>query len=333
MVGAAGCLRLDGNDASPTVEETFVTSEKGENIDQPAVWHGDDAHLLLVTAKSSHELDVFDAATGEYLDSIGNEGAGVVEFDRPNGLYVIDDLAVVVERDNARAQLLRLPEGEPLGTFGEDRLRKPYEGMVFDGPEGYEIYITDDYDASELSELDERVKRYRFTISDDGVDAEHVNSFGATEEPGALHAVESIYADPEHDRLMIADEDDYSMKLYDLGGDFLEVVTDVFDEGNDPEGIALYENDGSGYWVFTEQAGHDDSLLFERDRSRFHVFDRESLEHVATFRGEETANTDGVWLTQTAFGPFPSGAFYAVHDDRTVSAFDLAEIAKATGID
>ena len=41
-----------------------------------------------------------------------------------------------------------------------------------------------------------------------------------------------------------------------------------------------------------------------------------------------TRNTDGIAITQTAFGPFKKGAFYAVHDDGNIAAFDLADIAE-----
>ena len=51
------------------------------------------------------------------------------------------------------------------------------------------------------------------------------------------------------------------------------------------------------------------------------------------FSGAVTANTDGVALTGRSFGPFSRGAFYAVHDDGNVAAFDLAEIVRALGLD
>ncbi|ELY90728.1 hypothetical protein [Natrinema altunense] len=35
---------------SETIEEEFFTSEKGDNIDTPAVWHGEDEDLLLLTS-------------------------------------------------------------------------------------------------------------------------------------------------------------------------------------------------------------------------------------------------------------------------------------------
>ena len=61
----------------------------------------------------------------------------------------------------------------------------------------------------------------------------------------------------------------------------------------------------------------------------FHVFDRTSLAHLGSFRGNTTLNTDGIALTQRSYGDFPSGAFFAVHDDGNVAAFSWAAIADA----
>ena len=90
------------------------------------------------------------------------------------------------------------------------------------------------------------------------------------------------------------------------------------------EGIALYAcGDGSGYWISTDQGETSNS---------FHIFDRQTLEHVGSFAGETTMNTDGIALTQVGFGPFPNGAFYAVHDDQSIAAFSWAEIADRLGL-
>lgn len=43
-------------------------------------------------------------------------------------------------------------------------------------------------------------------------------------------------------------------------------------------------------------------------------------------------NTDGVALTQAVFGPFPSGAFYAVPNDGYIAAFSWGEIAEGLGL-
>lgn len=301
------------------VVESFFTPEEGETTDTPAVWHGDDDHLLVVTDKDANELLVFDAADGSYRDSIGQEGMDVGEFRFPNSVEIVGDIALVVERDNTRVQVLEMPTGSPIGTFGQKDLRAPYGSRTIATEDGYEVYVTDNYDPDGWADLDERIKHYRVTLSDGGVEADLINVFGDTNGEGALEIVETIHVDPVHDRLLIADEGDQAIKLYDLAGEFVEVVTTVFDDGfldrgNDPEGIALYSTgNGGGYLLFTEQT----------DPSVFHVVDRESLEYRTRFSGEETANTDGIWLTQESFGPFSSGAFYADHDDRTVAAFDL----------
>ncbi len=78
------------------------------------------------------------------------------------------------------------------------------------------------------------------------------------------------------------------------------------------------------YWLATDQDEVD---------NRFLVLDRENLGGRGAFSGAVTANTDGVALTGRSFGPFSRGAFYAVHDDGNVAAFDLVEILAALGLD
>ncbi|KAB2837362.1 MAG: hypothetical protein F9K45_12900 [Melioribacteraceae bacterium] len=61
--------------------------------------------------------------------------------------------------------------------------------------------------------------------------------------------------------------------------------------------------------------------------NRFLIFDRITLNYIGAFKGVNTLNTDGIWLAQKPFGKFSRGAFYAVHNDGNVSAFDFGEIA------
>jgi 3-phytase len=56
--------------------------------------------------------------------------------------------------------------------------------------------------------------------------------------------------------------------------------------------------------------------------SIFHLFDHRTFDHLGAFSGETTANTDGITVTSMASEAFPSGAVFAVHDDRGVAAFD-----------
>jgi 3-phytase len=161
-------------------------------------------------------------------------------------------------------------------------------------------------------------------VASDSLSSEHVRVFGDIKGDGVLHKVESIFLDPEYNRLLIADEA-YNMrnvKIYDPQGNFSGEVIPSSNFDSEPEGIALFKcSNGTGYWFITDQ--------HESDANKFEVFDRETLEHLGTFKGEITRNTDGIWLSQRSFGNFEFGAFFPVHDDGSVTAIDLKDIAEA----
>src|SRR3546814_3015825 len=91
-----------------------------DNIDSPAAWAAPDGRVLVIaTAKATDRLVVYDGATGETLRHVGRSGAGEGEFDRPNGVAVVDELLFVVERDNRRVQVLRLPGFSPVARSAE----------------------------------------------------------------------------------------------------------------------------------------------------------------------------------------------------------------------
>jgi len=323
-----------------TVAEAFLTANTpAENTDSPASWTDDAGRTLLVaTAKDTHRLNVYDGDTGEHIRDVGGEGPGPGEFNRPNGIAVLDDLLFVVERDNRRVQVLRLPGFEPLGPFGQDELRQPYGLWVNRLANGVvEVLVSDNYmsPADEdlpppLAELDERIKRYHLdaaALANGNVQAQLAGMFGDTTAAGAIRITESLLGDPAHDRLLISEEDQSGgtlLREYGLDGRFRgrNVGADVFQA--QAEGIALWQcDDGSGYWIATDQFA---------DRSLFHVFDRISLAHLGVFAGNTVANTDGVWLQQAPTARFPAGVFYAVNDDQGIGAFDWRDIARALDI-
>ncbi|NBB77133.1 MAG: phytase [Bacteroidetes bacterium] len=321
----------------PVLTEAFHTDrDQGENVDSPAVWHGPSGeHWLLATAKEGHSILVFDAADGSFLKRVGSEGASEGEFQRPNGIAVIDDLMLVVERDNARVQIFTLPGLNFAGFIAHEDLRYPY-GLTVDKNShgGYELYVSDNYNPAlegypPEEELDERIHHYRFWLNDDQmVQFETVRLFGEIHGPGILHKVESIFMDRHYNRLLVADEaySERTIKIYDLEGNFTGemIPNDYFT--SEPEGITLYScSDGSGYWIMTDQHQSPDNI--------FQVFDRESLEYMGGFSGEITRNTDGIWLTQRSFGPFDKGAFYPVHDDGSITAIGWSDIARALNLD
>lgn len=337
----------DDNDEDPmlsqagvphaVVPEAFITTRTpDDNVDSPALWRGPDGRaLLLATAKATGRLMAYDGDTGESLDPLGRRGTGAAEFDRPNGIFVVDDLVFVVERDNQRVQVLRLPGFEPVGHFGGSELKQPYGIWLHaTAPGRYDVRVTDAYmagvDADDedivppLAELDRRIQRYTVTIDGDTLQATLADSEGDTTAAGAIRIPESIWGDTAHGRLLVAEEDTVTgtaLREYRLDGRF---AGRTIGEGlfkAQAEGIALWQcDDGSGYWLATDQF---------KDRSLFHVFDRENLAHLGAFAGKTTGNTDGVWLHQPGTANFPAGVFYAVHDDMAVAAFDWRAIATA----
>ena len=331
--GAADTTAAPGDSLEVVViEEAFETERDTlDDVDSPTVWHGpDDQHWLLTTAKATDVILVHDAATGEPIRRLGGTGSGPGQLDRPNGVAAIGDLLFVVERDNARIQVFSLPELESLGTFGEEELQRPYGIAAYlDGQGRVELYVTDNYELEEDvippdSALGERVEHFRAWVEGGQLRREHVRTFGDTTGPGVLRKVETIAIDPTNDRVVIAEElaPDSHWKIYHLDGRFSE----VFGRGYFPheaEGLALYACPDGGYWIATDQ---------DEETNTFHVFDRETLEHLGSFTGATTRNTDGVALTQTSFGPFTAGAFYAVHNDGNIAALSWAAIARELGL-
>ena len=332
---------IKSGNAPVTLKEFFFTSRnEAEDVDSPAVWHGPNGeHLLFATAKASHSVGVYDAQNGAFIRRLGGQGHLAGQFNRPNGISVVDNLMLVVERDNRRIQVFSLPDMVSLTSFGSEVLRNPYGLFVQKEDDGeYIVYVTDNYETAEEEvpppdQLGDRVRVFELAVEGNVAEGEltedRPSSIGATSGAGVLNIVESIYGDLAHNRLMIGDEymdapGGKNIKVYDFAGNFTgETIGDgVFQY--QPEGIALYScDDGSGYWIFTDQG---------KAANYFHLFDRQTLSFVGTFEGEVTLNTDGVWLSQKALPRFPQGVFYAIDNDGNVAAFSWAEIAGPLGL-
>ncbi|WP_225763557.1 phytase [Stenotrophomonas sp. Marseille-Q4652] len=320
--------------AHSEVAEAFVTAATPQdNLDSPAAWAAPDGkRWVITTAKKSGELVVFDGDSGERLRTVGGKGSAPGQMDRPNGVAVVGDLVLVVERDNHRVQAFSLPDFTSVAVFGGDDLKKPYGLWAHAKDGGIEVIVSDNYmlGADEetvpaLAELGQRFRRYQLVRDGAAWKASLQQTFGDTSEAGAIRIAESVYADPDNNRLLLAEEDvptGTRLREYTLAdGKYAgrDIGADQFKA--QAEGIALLAcKDGSGYWIGTDQF---------KDRSVFHVFDRRTLEHVGAFAGKLTANTDGVWMDARGNARFPQGVFYALHDDQAVAAFDWRDVASA----
>jgi 3-phytase len=313
------------------VEESLLSASRpADNLDSLAVAPAQG--WVVGTTKETHQLLVLDAGDGSEVRRVGREGAGLGEFRRPNGIAIVDDLVLVVERDNARLQVLRLPNFDPVGAVGEQELRRPY-GIAVHRLEGgvYDLYLTDQFEVGGLADggdpaLTGRVKQYRLETGVEHLRSRLIRSIGDPEGSGALLKVETIAVDPELDRLLVADEHSsrINVKIYTLDGRFTGTTVGDGVLTSEPEGIALWACGARGVWVVTDQHAR---------RTLFHLFDRVTLEHLGAFSGAVTANTDGIALAQAPLAGFPDGALFAVDDDRRMAAFDWRRVASALGLE
>lgn len=330
-----------GAPATVRIPERYVAGDLGkEELDSLTTWSAPDGrNWVIATGKATDRLSVFDADTGARLRTVGGPGSGTGQFDRPNGVAVLETagraLLFVVERDNRRVQVLSLPDFAPVATFGAGRLRSPYGIWVYaPAPGRIQAYVTDSFMHGErfdvvppLPELVERVRRFEIDLDGSRLAVRDAGDFGDTTPAGALRLVESIAGDPAHGRLLIADEATgpaplrSNLREYTLAGRFTgrNLPDGSFDA--EAEGIALWAcGADSGYWVAVDQ-------LFPL--TRFHLFDRKTLRWHATWHGNTTANTDGIALHAAPTRAFPHGALFAVHQDKAIAAFDLGDVARA----
>ena len=257
---AEDVLFVDAPPAHVVVREAYVSaSTPQDNVDSPAHWVSPTGESwVIATAKKSDQLMVYGGDTGELLRRVGRKGKDLGEFKRPNGIFVIDDLVFVVERDNHRVQVLQLPDFAPLGSFGEAELRQPYGLWVRATEAGYDVRVSDAFmdgdDDNEvvpdLARLNERFERYEVSVGEQGFRAVSAGSFGATDASGAIRIPESIWGDVARDRLLLSEEDQADgtrIKIYGLDGQYRgqDLGKGLFKA--QAEGIALFAcPDGSG---------------------------------------------------------------------------------------
>jgi 3-phytase len=310
-----------------------VPLTEGKDVDSLAFWAGPEGPpWLLATQKDLSYILILDATTGELLQRVGGAGEGPGTFDRPNGIAVIDDLVLVVEKNAQRIQVLRLPDFESLGTFGEDLLLAPY-GVAVDRPgEWYEVFVTDSHDALADKRPDpesfaNRVRHYRFRPSKPGLEVELVRSFGETTGDGALYRVESLAIDRPLGRLYIADELRLDVKVYSLEGEFTGLTFGGGRHYYEPEGVVLLscgpEQKHEGYVIAADQT----------QPSRFLVYERQGLDYLGGFTGEPAIDiTDGIAFAAMDEGPGAGGMFYATHHDVQVVGYRWIDVAEVMGL-
>jgi 3-phytase len=318
-------IELSSNELLILKPDVLSEWDNSDKIDSPAFYKDDSGTYVFATAKASDQIFVYNAENGNLIKKVGETGSELGQFKSPNGIYIYGDLCFIVERDNHRVQVLRLPKLEPVLSFGEDRLVKPYGLNVFRKDSKFHIYITDGYTENEElpvdSNLGKRVLHYSFDYDKKNlIHIEFLKYIGDTEGDGVLRYVESIYADPVNNNLLIGEEfegeGNSCLKLYDLDGNFKKLIgVGLFKSQS--EGIALIRCGKNGYWVATDQ---------NKESSIFHFFDRKTFELVKSFKSTTLKNTDGISITQVSFDVNSQGALVASNNDGGIGIWNLGPL-------
>ncbi len=308
----------------PEVYETPYVSET-DKLDSPAIWIADDPSnsILFVTAKRSDNLEMDNPSSGTYLGVFGTSGSGPGEFKTPIGIAIAYnftlngqkiDLLLVVERDNHRVSVFKLPGIDFLLSFGEDVLSRPYGIAVNWYQNNLYVYIVDPGDS------DRPVFIYKLYDNGGTLSADFYTTFFV--KPAGE---ESIVVDDYLQRVLVADEQG-EVYVYTLFG---ESLITKFGQGyfsGNVEGIVIYDcGQDSGYVIISDQ----------QVPTEFEIFSRKSYHHIGTFVGKGNhvpENTDGLALTQVPLPNLPNGALWAQNKDLTVVCFDWKAIADSFGL-
>jgi 3-phytase len=279
---------------------------------------------LFATSKHGHRLDVFDAANGKFITSVGTEGADKGQFRRPNGIVSANlkndpsrPILFVVERDNARVQAIWPDTYKSAGIFGKGILTRPYGAAIAEEHDGLVLYVSDDRVPDHKC-----IRRFAIVESAGEISANYLGSLGDTSGEGAILKPESLVWDPVMKVLLICDEDKSrkNVKVYGSDGKFRGKLFAGGIVQGDPEGLVIADSSRGGFIILTDQ---------RKDITIWHLFDRRSYQYLTSVTGKPAiTNTDGICLFPQAFGPFKKGALFAVDNDADIHAFELDDFIR-----
>ena len=261
-----------------------------KNLDSLAVYK----ESLLVTAKASDEILLYGKTNLKLLSAIERESGT-----KPNGISIANELLFYTEAEAKKLQIVSLKDFPRKFTIARsiEVSHSPYgvDAIHLTGGE-YLVCV-----ACKVSDCEGEVLAYVLR----GTDALLVDNFEVR------GCVESVKIDKKWKRLYVADETNRKVLALDLNSDYEFTFESELFSGfaNDPEGIDFYGN----YLVCTDQGNTAGTNLF-------HVFRRNTMEHVGRFRGWSTKNTDGVAFDRK------TGMLYAIDNDSRVIAFNFKEI-------
>ena len=288
------------------------------NIDSLATWSEDNKIIIFITSKNTNEILILYGENIKYPYTFGSIGFGqygtnLGDFNRPNGISVINNILFVVERDNHRVQVFEIPSLKLLGSFGSNVLIAPYGICSIEKKEeeyNYSIFVTDD--------ATKEILNFLVNIKNSNIMNVKYKSIIKSNKLVKLGRIESIHPDVEYERLLIADELEKNIKIFKLTENLewkyeRTIGNNIF--SGEPEGITLIQTDEkNGIYITTDQS---------IENNKFHMWNREDLKYLGYFSNPEIQNTDGICITQNDYN---SGKFYAVHNDCAIACINIKDI-------
>lgn len=313
---------LNSTENFPDVPKPVAVTLPGKNVDSPAIWIAPkpEDSLVLLTEKGGGSVMVFKAdAKATFIRRFG-------KLKRPNGVAILQnvavgsikkDLAFVTDRDGNVIHVYSIPDFALVGEFAVG-LKQPMGITLFQRPSDNAVFA---YVVSKLAKGDEKVIRYRIIEQSGRVAGIREINFGKE----LLTNQETVVVDSDRQLVYVADENRHEVKVYDLEG---RLVT-TFGKGYfsaQVEGIALTGCGSGGFVIVTDQ----------KSSTEFEVFDRATLEHLATIK-TNLKLTDGVALTEKSLPDFPCGLFVAHSDPdrnggRHAEFYHLDQLLESAGL-
>jgi 3-phytase len=217
---------------------------------------------IYVTAKRTHTINIYNEIDGNKHGTLGNKET----FNRPNGIFALNNYLFIVERDNKRLQIIDVNNNKVIALL--TIFKEPYGIYVDEDETNYNIYITDN-----------KTKYLYKIIYDKSFNNYQINilyKFNQTVE------LESVIVDKEYNRIIVSDEANKLLYILNLNGTFVEYFgEDLFE--SEPEGMAQYKE----YYIFTDQS---------MENNLFHFINRSNLTYSFSLHVNDVSNTDGIYI-------------------------------------
>ena len=293
-----------------------VTTESvAHDPDDPSLWvnPANPAQSLIISTDKAAQVG------GLYVFGLDGKIRQHIEgLDRPNNVDVIENIAVLTERNQNRLRAYRISPTAPHLTDISD----PDGLKVFDAPMGIALYRRPK-DGALFAIVSRKsgpsgsyLFQYRLTLKANKLKATKVREFGAYS-GGRSNEIEAVAVDSELGYVYYADEA-CCIRKYHADPDHPDAPGELAKFGEtgwkqQREGIAIYtQPNGKGFVICTDQIPNGTEYrVFKREGEPGRPHDHSKLVKVIT---TATDSTDGLEVSSANLGPkFPKGIMIAMN--------------------